>query len=187
MSRRSMTAGQEELTREAVIKIATEATLKCLEKEKSKDTKVKRDKRLKNTRLLLENYTMLHDYSDNAVVSLKTALEREAGESLSLLWAIEQCDGDKLIESLKRSVTLTKTIMSHVDEMLRVYKNYCDNSHDPEAKRRYRVLEYRYVKNIPAAEICENEHISQATYYRDNQESIKVLQVLVFGLEGLLV
>jgi hypothetical protein len=187
LSKKSMVAMNDEaLTREAVIKIATETALKCLAKEKNKDTKVKRDKRLKNTRLLLENYTMLHDYSDKAVVDLKTALQREAGESLSLLWAIEQCDGDKLIESLKRSVTLTKTIMSHVDEMLRVYKNYCDHSREVEEQRRYRVLENRYVKNMSPKEICEKEGISQATYYRDNQESIRVLQVLVFGLEGLL-
>lgn len=177
------------MNKEQIIQIAAEAgakaALEAWEKQKQKENKERRDRRLWNTRLLLKNYQLLKDHCENAVCSQSQVVESES--AFDILNSVDGYDKDTYIESIKRSVSRTKTIIAHIDKMLELYKIYCDTSHKVEEPRRYRVISSAYFDNPRPTiqEICRREGIDTRTYYRDSREAVIILGALFFGIDGL--
>lgn len=177
------------MNKEQIIQIAAEAgakaALEAWEKQKQKEVKDRRDRRLWNTRLLLKNYQLLKDHCENAVCSQSQVPESES--AIDILNSVDGLDKDTYIESIKRSVSRTKTIIAHIDKMMELYKVYCDTSHKAEEPRRYRVIIAAYLeKPKPTIQaICQREGIDLRTYYRDNRDASITLGALFFGIDGL--
>ncbi|WP_144408441.1 hypothetical protein [Pelosinus fermentans] len=92
---------------------------------------------MRNTKLLLDNYSLLQDHCANAVYDKHQIIE--ANNVVDVLDSIENYDKDMYIESIKKSTIRTKIILSHIDEMLELYKAYCEKSKREENNRRYRI------------------------------------------------
>ena len=89
------------------------------------DQKKKREWRglLFRTKKLLENYTKLKDYAEQAVVTLEQAEEvDETLVNMEVLTKFKLFEDDKTIHRQLRGVNAVKIMMAHVDRMLNVYK-----------------------------------------------------------------
>ncbi|WP_425057633.1 hypothetical protein SCACP_21510 [Sporomusa carbonis] len=175
------------MNKQDIIKLAAETavqkTLETLDQERKKQIKSRHDQRLRNTRLLLRNYNMLKDHCEKSVYKLQQAAGAE--NAIDILDALNRCSGDVYIESIKNSVARTHVIITHIDEMLKMYKIYCDKSDKEEDKRRYRVLCAAYFKKQKVEDICQQENIDRRTYFRDTNDAIEKLSALIFGFDGL--
>lgn len=172
-----------ELNEKRIVEIAVEAALNYMKKEKETQEQSRNDKRLRNTRLLLENYNALSNHCRNAIYDRKTANASE--NPIDLLDAINDQNRNTYIQTIKDSVLRTKIIITHIDEMLKLYRVYCETSDKSEDLRRYRILRAKYIDNKRVEEICAVEKIDQSTYYRDSREIINKLSALIFGIDGL--
>ena len=75
--------------------------------------------------------------------------------------------------------------MAHIDQMLKLYKIYCENSGKVEDERRYRIIQAVYFDRQKIADLCESEGIDESTYYRDIREACSKLSALIFGIDGI--
>lgn len=118
-----------------------------------------------------------------------------------LLKAHCKCSGDKEFETLGKFGKLpwifecyiiesgekTNLVIKHVDGLLKIYKQMCENSAKPEKARRWRVIESKYISDDETytAEIAEREHIDQRTVFKDTNRAMRELTALMFGIDGL--
>jgi hypothetical protein len=170
------------MNKDQIIETAVKAALEWHEKQLQKQNKSRHDRRLRNTRLLLRNYSLLKDHCQKSVYNLQ---QIPSGNAIDVLDAIENMDGTAYIESIQKSVTKTFIIISHIDTMLELYEIYCQRSQREEDQRRYRILKAYYFEGCQMSEIIEREHIEERTYYRDMRESISKLSALIFGIDSL--
>lgn len=177
------------MNKDQIIKLAAEAaveaTLKTLKEEREKQVKSRQDKRLRNTRLLLKNYTLLKAHCEKSISSFNKAVVRD--RAIDILDSLECCPKDIYIESIKQSVARTYTIVTHIEEMIDLYRVFCETSGKEEDKRRYRLIKSMYLNDQKPSvnDACESERIDESTYYRDSRESFKMLSALIFGIDGL--
>lgn len=174
---------KQTIDEQRIIEIAVKAALSFMKKEKQSEEQSRNDKRLRNTRLLLENYNALNDHCRNAIYDRKTA--NASDNPIDLLDAINDYNRNTFIQTIKDSVLRTRIIITHINEMLKLYKIYCETSVKPEDVRRYRILQARYFDGKGIEAICEIEKIDQSTYYRDSRDIINKLSALIFGIDGL--
>lgn len=175
--------------KETIIKLAAEigakAAMEALEKERSKATKGRYDRRLRNTKLLLKNYRMFKKHQFNAIYQA-TQADKKAIDILDLMWDPNN-RSEMIVESIKKSAVRTSIIMNHIDEMLEIYKSICDNSGKQENMRRYRVLIAMYISNgnSTAEHIAITENIDTRTVYKDLDAACAKMSALIFGVDFL--
>jgi hypothetical protein len=172
---------------EQIIKLAGEAggkaALAAWDKRWEEQRREQKNTRLWNTRMLLRHYNQLKQYCENAVYDRDSAIKSQT--AIEILESLGNCGKDMYIDSIKSSVVKTKTIMAHVDAMLKIYKIYCEESGKPEDIRKYRILYSTYFEKCGMEAICRNEKIDRSTYFRDNRNSTEMLSALIFGADGL--
>lgn len=174
------------MDKEQIVKLAAEAAVSAamnyLAQQSQKEKKSRHDKRLRNTKLLLDNYSLLQDHCANAVYDKHQIIE--ANNAIDVLDSIENCDKDMYIESIKKSTVRTKIILSHIDEMLNLYKTYYEKSKREENNRRYRILRAFYFEDSSILDIVKREKIDERTYYH-MKDAREKLSALIFGIDGL--
>lgn len=141
------------------------------ERMERKKKKHEHDWRLHNTRLLLKHYRKLQDHCTHA--------EKVVSE--------EELDIRKLtLESLLKCRVRTIEMMEYVDDMLEAYKARC-MSGLPDKRRRWRVLEARYLSyaEMTVEDIASMEHIALRTAYDDVEKAIDDLSIYLWGYEAL--
>lgn len=170
-------------TVEQITKIATdravEKALEFLEKERYRQQKHKRDRRLHNTKLLLRNYRKFKIHCEDSMSELE---ELQDPDSLEFL------DTDELvIESIIKNKKRTAAMLRYIDRMLQVYRILCEQSKKPEDLRRYQILVDVYIseneKSIEEMVTCHR--IDKRTVYRDINKSCEALSSLIFGVDGI--
>ena len=167
---------------EQVAKISAETAvqeaLKFLEKERQKEQKNKRDRRLRNIKLLLKNYRSFATHCQDIKLELNE-LDRKL--ELDIL------DTDEFaISSIKRSKELTLTMVKYINKTIEVYKIICEKSDDPESVRRYQVIYDMYISEPKktAKEIASGHSVHTRTIYKDIDKACETLVVLMFGVDG---
>lgn len=169
-----------------MIRIAAEAGAKAamdrLDEERHRDAEQRKDRRLRNTRLLLRNYKLFRKHAENAVF--------EAGqldESVyDILDMMERNTNIGFVDSIKNSVARTSTLLGHIDAMLGIYKTYCESTGKPEDSRRWRALKSTYLEDESKSkyDIADEEGVSDRTIDRDVAEACEHLSGLFFGIDG---
>lgn len=179
---------QEEL-REICQKAVEEGVSKYITLQ---DQKKKQEWRglLFRTKKLLENYTKLKDYAEQAVVTLEQAEEvDETLVNMDVLTKFRLFDDDKTLHRQLRGVNAVKFIMAHVDRMLEVYKNNCLNSSQEVMHRRWFVIEYMYLEREDGKkttkEIAEIYQTDISNIQKDAKEARNDLTTLFFGLDAM--
>ena len=142
------------------------------------------------TKKLLENYTKLKDYAEQAVVTLEQAEEvDETLVNMDVLMKFKLFEDDKTLHRQLRGVNAVKFIMAHVDRMLEVYKSNCLNSSQEVMHRRWFVIEYMYLERGDAKkttkEIAEIYQTDISNIQKDAKEARNDLTTLFFGLDAM--
>ena len=142
------------------------------------------------TKKLLENYTKLKDYADQAVVTLEQAEEVDQTlVNMDVLTKFHVFDDDKTLHRQLRGVNAVKFIMAHVDRMLMVYKDSCLNSAQDVMHRRWYVIEKMYLnreeQKKTTKELAEIFKTDISNIQKDAKEARNDLTTLFFGLDAM--
>ena len=172
----------KELTRIAA-EVGAKAALDRWEKENAKAVAERRDCRLHNTRMLLQNYRRFREHAVNAVFQVDQ-LDESVFDILDLM---ERNTSNMFVDSIKNSVARTATLVKHIDTMLGLYRVYCEGSSKPEDARRWRVVQGRYVaeEEKSVLELADEECVADRTIRRDIEEACEHLAALFFGIDGI--
>lgn len=158
--------------------------------KRRKSAKIRYDKRIRNTSLLLKNYNVFLEHCENAVYELAEDIQLNDEESnvIAIFDKIYDMEEDKtIIESILKSKTRTMIILRHITNAIEFYKFKATKSKDIELQRRVRVIQMLFLdketKNYE--EISNIEHISTKTVNRDRKKAISELAPLIFGIDGI--
>ena len=181
-------------------RLGAEASIKAVEQERKKFRDGRSDRRFRNTKLLLRNYTVLNANCSHAVYDAASAatgedivfsLSRELDGEESVEEIVEALDElleeNLKVESIMKSAARTQLIMRHVNRMLGIYKVVCENSVDEGEQRHYRVIEALYLRDRPLSPtaVAEREKIDKRTVYKDVDAACATLSALIFGIDGI--
>ncbi|MCK1996810.1 hypothetical protein MPH47_06140 [Psychrobacillus psychrodurans] len=160
---------------EQVIRLAKDV----FEKSEAERTKKVQDNRLRNVKLLLQNY---HNFKVHAERIKEQVSERVARE-----WTIAQAieDSHDLLKSVKQTKQRTLAMIGYIDDILEVYRLLCEKSDNVEEQRRYRTIHLRFMQQETIETIATLQNISSRSVYVDIQKSIETLAVLMFGLDSM--
>ena len=170
-----------------LMRIAAEAGAKAAldrwEKERAKAVEERADRRLHNTRMLLQHYRRFRKYAENAVFQA----EQLDGSVFDILDLMERNTSNVFVESIKNSVARTVMLVKHIDTMLGIYRVYCEGSSKPEDARRWRVVQARYVdeEEMSVLDLADQENVADRTIRRDIEEACEHLTALFFGIDGI--
>ena len=162
------------------------AAAEYIAKEHQRERESRYDRRLGNTKLLLQNYRMFKEHCSKAVFDA-SQLDEETDNAIDILDLMWGRDGENFVSSIKRSAQRTQIIMRHIDEMLNAYAGLCKLSGRDEDLRRMRSV-FAYYIDVPGQtieEISEHECVNTSTVYRDIAIATEKLTGLIFGLDGL--
>ena len=167
--------------------LGAEASIKAVEQERKKFRDGRSDRRFRNTKLLLRNYTTLNANCANAVYDAASAATGEESVEEIVEALDELLEDDLKVESIMKSAARTQIIMRHVNRMLDIYKAVCGNSLDEAEQRHYRVIEALYLRDRPLspAAVAEMESIDKRTVYKDVDVACATLSALIFGIDGI--
>ncbi|MFT4415308.1 hypothetical protein ACLM5H_15715 [Fredinandcohnia humi] len=156
------------------LEIITEVVIKQMATQQKKIQKQEKDWRLRNTKLLLENYHRLKEHCNG--------IEEEIEEYEDTIFSLEELT----LETLMKYKLKTAKMMRHFDRMLKFFKEDSMRGTDEE-QRRYRVIYHRYLSEnkITVQKLCSVLKVEQATVYRDTKKGINDISVLMFGLSAL--
>lgn len=174
----SITAEQ----RKEIIGIASQVAIEKYEKVIEKHRKEAKDRRLHNTKLLLERYRAFVIHSESAVYD---ASQIDDDMDLDSLLDLMDCGHKVVAESVQDSVARTRILVHHVNWMLDYFKYRCEHSSKPEDARRYRVIHQSYLveedQQKTFQEIADEECVDVSTIYKDLRIAIQQLNALIFG------
>lgn len=158
---------------------ATQTAFDIINKQREEENKNKRDRRLRNTKMLLRNYRSFVLHCQDIKIGLDSI---QSGELLDDLEA-----DDFAVEAIKRSKERTLAMVSFINQMLQVYQIICKQSDKPEDQRKYETIYKMYIseEKFTAEEIADCQHTNVRTVYRDMNDAVKTLSVLVFGVDGI--
>lgn len=166
-------SSQKGLTKHQIELIAQEA-IKQFNAQQKKHKKAENDWRLRNTKLLLENYHRLKDHCDD--------IDQQIQEYEDTVFNLEELT----LETLMRYKIKTAKMMRHFDRMLKHFET--DSQYGTEEQhRRYKVIHYRYLSSnrLPIQKLCEMYNVEQGVIYRDTRTAIKDLSVYLFGIAAI--
>lgn len=177
-----------ELTDGQLAKIAETASRVAIEeyhREAEKTRQENKDKRLYNTRLLMEKYRGLVEYAEDAIYD---AIQLDEDVTLQSLMELMGCkkqndDGLLTVESIQVRAARTRIILSHVNKMLEFYHHRCSLSGKTEIERKWLVIYHLYVSNDEKtiAELASEFCVDERTVYRYNRMALEELSALFFG------
>lgn len=177
---------KEELVamRKEAAEIGAKVALERFDEEKRKMYSKAADRRLHNTELLLRNYRMLKDNSENSIFG-RSQMEESAADILCSMMNLY--DDEVIVDAIKRSATRTAIMVSHIDTMLDIYKAYCEKSPNDLDVRRYEVIYDMYIADeaMTVKQIAKKQNISRESVYTDLKIAIERLSALLFGVDGL--
>ncbi|MFS0820770.1 hypothetical protein [Bacillus sp. 1P02SD] len=156
------------------LEIITQEVIKQISTQQKKLQKQEKDWRLRNTKLLLENYDRLRDHCDD--------IDQQNEEYAHTIFNLEELT----LESLMKYRLKTAKMMRHFERMLKHYEADCEYGTEEE-QRRYKVIYHRYLSEnrITVQGLCELYNVEQGTIYRDTKLAINDISVLLFGVVAL--
>lgn len=169
--------------RREIIGLASQVAIEYYHKEKDRSRKAAQDKRLYNTKLLMEKYRGFVIHSQSAVYD---ATQVDDDLDLAALLDLMGCgEGENhlLVESVQESAARTRVLVHHIDQMLDYFKHSCEASPRPEDGRRCRIIYALYIddEKKTAQELADLECIDISTVYKDVKAAMKQLSALIFG------
>ncbi len=181
---------EEKLNPQEIIKLAAEAGAKAametLAQERQRERREMVDRRLRNTKLLLRNYRIFRTHVQNAVYEIE---ECETAEEIMADLMMPGRDNSLFVESIKKSVARTATIVRHMETMMQLYQVYCHTIGTSEDERRWRIINAMYMCDDDGrrtiAQLAADEGVVERTIYKDIDIACEKIAALMFGIDGL--
>lgn len=153
-----------------IVKLAVDSAINYLEDEKERA----RDRRLRNTKLLLKNYKNLKKHA----ASIR--LEIDELDELLLLDALET--DEFAVESIKRSKKRTLVIIKFIDKMLELYQSLCT---DEKECMKYEILYSIYIAEERASikALADRYGVTTRQIYKILKNSVNEISILLFGID----
>lgn len=178
---------QDEL-KELCRKAVDEGVSKYISCQNEKDRQ-KKNGLLFRTKKLLENYTKLKDYAEQAVCTNDEAQEVDPSlVNMDVLTKFHIFDDDRTLHRQVRGLNAVKLMLAHIDRMLAVYKDNCLNSASEVMHRRWFVIDMMYLdreKKRTTKEIAEIYQMELSAIQKDAKEARNDLTILFFGLDAM--
>lgn len=167
----------------AVAEIAAAAAIQEYKAEAEREKQERKDKRLYNTRLLLERYRGMIKYSEKAIYD---AIQLDEDMELQTLLEMMGAKGDITtlsVESIQTRVAQTRVILSHVNKMLDFYQYRCTSSGKSEVLRKWQTIDHLFISDDEKTveELAEEFNVDDRTVYRYIKSAIQDLSALFFG------
>ena len=151
-------------------------------KEMAKKDRENKDRRLHNTRLLLEHYRDLKTHCKEAVYEAEG--EQSESDMIESLMSVK--DDTVILESIKRTTQRTQMMISHIDKMMDVFHVMCEKRGDREKRRYHVIYDYYIARNKKSLQRIADEYsVSRVTIYNDLKSAEEELSVFFFGVDGL--
>ena len=171
--------------RKEIIELASLAAIEQYHKEAERAKKAAIDKRLRNTKLLLDKYRGFVIHSKSAVYEASQVRDDLDFETLLDIMGCGEGSHQLSVNSIRESAAYTRVIVHHVDRMMEYYKYRCESSPRPEDMRRYRVIYYSYLVEEGQQKsfqmLADDECVDISTIYKDHRAAIRQLSALIFG------
>ncbi len=171
----------EDMLNQAAL-VGAQVAADSIRDEHAKELSERKDRRLHNTRLLLNHYREFRDHCRKAVYDSRMAEK----ESDLMEMIMEMKDDAVILESIQRTMVRTATLLAHIDRMMSVFKSYADKGGERE-KRQYKIVQAYYI--APARrtiqDLSEEYSVSRATIHKDLRAAEEKLSVLFFGMDGI--
>lgn len=188
-------SGEIEQIIEKTAKLTAEKIYAKMRSDNAKEQDSLFDKRLYNTKLLLEHYRLFKEHAENAVFELTRLDEAEltAIEIMDSMWqSAGPGRGEIAIESIAKSALRTEIVIRHIDEMLGIYEAYCYRSGKPENERRWDIINTMYIKPLQGnktktelyEELAQKHFISDRQVKYDINMALEQITALLFGIDG---
>ncbi|MDR9857792.1 hypothetical protein RJP21_29810 [Paenibacillus sp. VCA1] len=161
-----------------IARIAAETALEFYKKEQERQYKLKRDRRLRNTKLLLRNYRKFKIHCAENIQELEELKDPDSFEYL---------DTDELaIEAIIKNKERTAAMVRYIDQMIEIYRILSEKS-KPEDLRRFKVMYDLYIadEGKTVEELSECHKIEKRSVYRDVNKACEALSSLLFGVDGM--
>ncbi len=175
---------ENQLSQEEIIKLAVNEGVKAarrqfkLEEEEARAKQ--KNRRLHNTKLLIENYRTFKVHAEKSVF---TAAECEDSvvDILSMMSDQSFARAENTVASIRKSAVKTVIMVRHIEAMVDTYRVLCERSGE---ERKYRVIYELYIADEAKTieEIAKKEYVDKSTIYRDIQTAIDALSSLIFGV-----
>lgn len=160
-----------------ITEVASREAIKAYKEDEFNRQKEKRDRRLRNIKLLLNNYRSLVLHCEKLKGDLED-LEETSIQDLDIdVISLES------IESIKKSKTKSIAMVYFLQGKMEAYKKSCST----DELKYFRVLEKKYVtgKKYTIQEIAKTENIDRATVHRYLNKAVDDLPVIFFGVDAI--
>lgn len=156
------------------LEIIAEAVMKEQKKQEKRQQVERKDWRLRNTRLLLQNYRFLQKHCE------------EIHEDLTDYEEIIFDPEDLNIQVLMKYKARTKKMLDYFDTTWRSYREYC-LSVGGANERRMKVIQKLYIIDEPMqkCDLAELFYVDERTIRRDEKRAVKELSIFLFGIDSL--
>jgi hypothetical protein len=162
------------------LEIISRTALEFLEKQRETEEKKGRDKRLRNTKLLLRNYREFKAYA--ARIESKK-LQTEDIENIDIKELL--VFGEDIVKSIKQTTQRTLVMVRHLDQALSVLKTVNEQEKSSGASKQYDILHERFVMGITIAELADVYGINERSVYKAIDAAAERLTIILFGVYGL--
>ncbi|MEG2291780.1 MAG: hypothetical protein RR936_06825 [Carnobacterium sp.] len=157
-----------------ISEVAAAEAIKAVELEHKKKKKVKKDWRLRNTKLLLANYRILLEHCQGIIPMLE--------DYEDVIFNPE----DLNLSSLMKSKAKTKRMVDYFEAMIERYESFC-NKQGVASKQRFTIIKGIYLqeKKMTLEDLAELYNKDVRTIQRYQQKAIKELSIVLFGVDSL--
>lgn len=160
---------------EEVTRLATAQAIEIYEQTRGTETQKEKDKRLHNTKLLLQHYQEFKLYT----AKTRTSTTRLTEEEKNILATITF--DDEMVNSIKETTKRTMVMLQYVDRALDTLEFMYKQEKN---EQNFNMLKKRYVEGKTISFLAEYYHLSERSVYRVIDSATERLSVLLFGIYG---
>lgn len=167
--------------------VGAKTALDTLKSEQEKARRTWKDRRLRNTKLLLKQYRTMRLGCMNSVYDAAQAAGDADDINIEALMS-HLDEADFRVESTFRTAGRTYILVRHMDRMLDLYAYICDKAEREDYKRHYRTIMGLYIEGdapTTVEAIAAAEHVDKRTVYKDIDAAVEILSTLLYGVDGL--
>ncbi|MFD1203575.1 hypothetical protein ACFQ38_00290 [Sporosarcina contaminans] len=148
------------------------------QKNRRVEAKKEKDKRLRNTKLLLRNYHSFRQYA-----------EEHEGEDFTEETPIRELilNSQDIVASIRMTTKRTIIMIRHLDNALKALQFIClqEEKEDKPTSRHYDILHKRFIEQRAIEEIAKEYLVNERTVYKLIDSASERLSLLLFGVYGL--
>lgn len=160
------------------IDLITSKVIEIHDQQRETVEKKEKDRRLRNTKLLLRNYRTFKEYAREIEKESNNDWEGIDTKELVIF-------GEDLAASIKQTTRRTLVMIRHIDQALLALEFICEQEKLVGDSKQFDILYARYVEGHTIAETAVAFCINDRSVYKVIDAAVERLSVILFGVYGL--